>query len=127
MEPSFHYSTVSESSKYLRSKGYVLDFNLEENCISGTNCRFTPHQFEIVEVYRYEGNMDADFHWPRCSTSILSSLFSSPTEREMVIRSASRTMISSSTDLNFERNNSSFLDTIHQFGCNFREYLVLKE
>lgn len=58
MEPSFHYSTVSESINYLRSKGFVLDFNPEENCISGTNCRFTPHQFEIVEVFRYEGNTD---------------------------------------------------------------------
>jgi hypothetical protein len=58
MEPSFHYSTVSESISYLRSKGFMLDFNLEENCISGTNCRFTPYQFEIVEVFRYEGNTD---------------------------------------------------------------------
>lgn len=58
MEPSFHYSTVSEAINHLRSKGFNLDFNLEENCISGTNCRFTPEQFEIVEVFRYEGNSD---------------------------------------------------------------------
>lgn len=58
MEPSFHYSTVSESIAYLRSKGFDLDFNLEQNCISGENCRLSPHQFEIVEVFRYEGNSD---------------------------------------------------------------------
>jgi hypothetical protein len=58
MEPSFHYSTVTESINYLRSKGFVLDFNLEENCISGAECRLFPHQFEIAEVFRYEGNTD---------------------------------------------------------------------
>lgn len=58
MEPTFHYSTVSEAITSLRSRGFTLDFNLEQNCISGSNCRYSPYQFEIVEVFRYEGNSD---------------------------------------------------------------------
>ena len=58
METHHHYATVSEALDDLRRKGFSVDFNLEENCISAEDCKFDPHEFEIVEVYRYEGNTD---------------------------------------------------------------------
>lgn len=58
MEPTYNYSTVSQAINSLKAKGFTLDFNLEQNCISGSHCRLSPEQFEIVEVFRYEGNSD---------------------------------------------------------------------
>jgi hypothetical protein len=42
----------------LKERGYTKDFNLEENCIVCHEDRYDPEDFEIVEVYRYEGNSD---------------------------------------------------------------------
>jgi hypothetical protein len=58
MEQHYHYSTVSEALAELNKKGFTVDFNLEENCIVCHVGKFTPEDFEIVEVYRYEGNTD---------------------------------------------------------------------
>lgn len=58
MKNKFHYSTVSEAITELRNKGFSLDFNLEENCIVCGQERFENEDFEIVEVYRYEGDSD---------------------------------------------------------------------
>ncbi len=58
MRPQVHYSTVSEAITELRKKGYTIDFNLEENCLTCDNHRFDHEEFEITEVYRYEGNTD---------------------------------------------------------------------
>jgi hypothetical protein len=58
MEPTYDYSTVSQAINQLKAKGFTLDFNLDQNCISGPDCRLSPEQFEIVEVFRYEGNSD---------------------------------------------------------------------
>jgi hypothetical protein len=58
MEQHFHYATVSEALAELNKKGFTVDFNLEENCIVCNMGKFTPDDFEIVEVYRYEGNTD---------------------------------------------------------------------
>ncbi len=58
MEPHYHYATVSEALEELRKKGFTTDFNLEENCITCHSDRFNPDEFEITEVYRYEGNTD---------------------------------------------------------------------
>ena len=58
MQTNSHYSTVSEAITALRDKGYTLDFNLEENCIVCHPDRFDPDDFEITEVYRYEGDTD---------------------------------------------------------------------
>ena len=33
-----------------------MDFNLDENCIVCHEDKFNPEDFEIVEVYRFEGN-----------------------------------------------------------------------
>jgi hypothetical protein len=58
MERELHYATVSEAIEQLRKKGFVTDFNLEENCIAFTHGKFEADDFEIVDVYRYEGNTD---------------------------------------------------------------------
>jgi len=58
MEENFHYGTVTEAVSDFKSKGYSLDFNLEENCIVCENTKFDSDEFEIVEVYRYEGESD---------------------------------------------------------------------
>jgi hypothetical protein len=58
MQRAFHYGTVTEAIKALREKGYDLDFNLVENCIVCNTDKFTVEEFEIVDVFRYEGNTD---------------------------------------------------------------------
>jgi len=54
----YHYATVIEAIRQLREKGYSIDFNLEENCISCEGSRFSHEEFDIVEIYRYEGDTD---------------------------------------------------------------------
>ncbi len=54
MHPKFHYDTVTEAIKAFRDKGFNLDFNLAENCIICNAEKFTPGDFEIVDVYRCE-------------------------------------------------------------------------
>ena len=51
------YDTSSEALTDLKLRGFTLDFNLEENCISckDENLRLKPEDFHIVEVYRFEG------------------------------------------------------------------------
>ena len=58
MERKSHYATVSEAIAELRKKGFTLDFNLEENCLVCHPDKFKVDEFEIVDVYRYEGNSD---------------------------------------------------------------------
>ena len=58
MERQLHYATVSEAIEKLRNQGYTTDFNLQENCIVCHHGKFEPTDFEIVDVYRYEGNTD---------------------------------------------------------------------
>jgi len=54
----FSYDTVSEAVNGLKKRGYELDFNLEENCLVCHAGKFDVKDFEIVEVYRFEGNSD---------------------------------------------------------------------
>jgi hypothetical protein len=58
MKRELHYATVSEAIEQLRKKGFTTDFNLEENCIACSHGKFEAEDFEIVDVYRYEGNTD---------------------------------------------------------------------
>jgi hypothetical protein len=58
MEPAYYYETVGEAIRQLREKGYTVDFNLEENCIICHGGRLNPDEFEVTEVYHYEGNTD---------------------------------------------------------------------
>src|SRR5919112_5122620 len=58
MQPHLHYSTVTEAINNLRQQGFNLDFNLADNCIVCNAEKFEPDEFEIVDVFRYEGNTD---------------------------------------------------------------------
>jgi hypothetical protein len=58
MSHKTYYAPVSEALERLRKQGFTLDFNLEENCIVCGRERFREDEFEIAEVYRYEGNTD---------------------------------------------------------------------
>jgi len=52
------YDTLSEAVNGLKKRGFGLDFNLKENCLVCNNDLLDINEFEIVEVYRFEGNSD---------------------------------------------------------------------
>ena len=54
----YTYETVTEAVNGLRKRGYTMDFNLGDNCLICHDEKFNPEDFEIVEVYRFEGNTD---------------------------------------------------------------------
>lgn len=58
MERESHYETVSEAISALRQQGFTIDFNLEENDLVCHPHKYTVEDFEIVDVYRYEGVTD---------------------------------------------------------------------
>jgi hypothetical protein len=58
MKDNFHYGTVSEAINNLKQQGFTIDFNLEKNCITSDTARLNADEFDIVDVYRYEGNSD---------------------------------------------------------------------
>ena len=58
MEKKMHYGTVTEALDAFKKQGFVIDFNLEENFLTHNNEKYHPEDFEIVDVYRYEGNTD---------------------------------------------------------------------
>jgi len=58
MKQQFHYATVSEAIDQLRKQGYTLDLNLKENHITAGEQAYTADEFEIVDLYRYEGPSD---------------------------------------------------------------------
>lgn len=54
----YTYDTVTEALNDLRKRGYLLDFNLQENCLICNNDKFHVEDFEITETYRFEGQTD---------------------------------------------------------------------
>jgi hypothetical protein len=54
----YNYETVSAAVNGLKERGFTLDFNLQENCVICNLEKFDPVDFEITEVYRFEGNTD---------------------------------------------------------------------
>ena len=54
----YDYETLTEAIKDLKARGYILDFNLTENCIICNEEKYHPEDFEITEVYRFEGDTD---------------------------------------------------------------------
>lgn len=54
----YTYDTVTAAVNGLRQRGFTVDFNLKENCIVCHDDKFNPEDFEITEVYRFEGNTD---------------------------------------------------------------------
>lgn len=58
MERENHYNTVTQALEELRKQGFTTDFNLKENCIVCEDEKFEAADFEIADVYRYEGDTD---------------------------------------------------------------------
>jgi hypothetical protein len=54
----YTYDTVVDAVQGLKQRGYSIDFNLEAECISCPSGRLKPSEFEITEVYRFEGASD---------------------------------------------------------------------
>ncbi|MDQ3550647.1 MAG: hypothetical protein M3413_03900 [Bacteroidota bacterium] len=54
----YQYETVSTAINELRARGFSEDFNLAENCLICNNRKYDAEDFEISEVYRFEGNSD---------------------------------------------------------------------
>lgn len=54
------YDTIAEAVNGLKQRGYTIDFNVEHDRIVCHKAPLTlrPHEFEITEVYRFEGNTD---------------------------------------------------------------------
>lgn len=55
MEHNYHYATVSKALEELEEKGFTYDFNLHEEDIVNN-----PNDYQIVHIYRYEGNTNPD-------------------------------------------------------------------
>ena len=58
MQHKTHYDTVSKAIEELRKQGFTTDFNLEENAIVCNIGKFSANDFEVLDVYRYEGDSD---------------------------------------------------------------------
>jgi hypothetical protein len=54
----YNYDTVSEAVNGLKKRGYTVDFNIEKDAIICESGRCHPEDFEITEIYRFEGNSD---------------------------------------------------------------------
>jgi len=57
-----NYGTLSETINGLKQEGYTLDFNISKERIFChlTNAEFSPEDFEIDKVFRFEGASNHD-------------------------------------------------------------------
>jgi len=55
MKNRYHYASVLKALEELKSMGFVVDFNLQEEAIMNH-----PENYEILHVYRYEGDTNPD-------------------------------------------------------------------
>lgn len=55
-----YYDNLIEAIHGLRSKGYVEDFNLKQNCLECRNGQYKVFhdEFEMDSYYRFEGDTD---------------------------------------------------------------------
>lgn len=58
MKQQFHYATITEAIEKLHQQGYVLDFNLAEDKLTANGKEYPADEFEIADLYRYEGASD---------------------------------------------------------------------
>ena len=58
MKQQFHYATVTEAIEELRKQGFTLDFELKDSFLTAGESLYPAHEFEIVDLYRYEGPSD---------------------------------------------------------------------
>ncbi len=56
------YGTLSETINALKKEGYTLDFNIGHACLvcNHTKSQFSPDQFIIDKMYRFEGASNPD-------------------------------------------------------------------
>ncbi|WPV02578.1 phosphoribosylpyrophosphate synthetase [Mucilaginibacter sp. cycad4] len=57
-EQKFHYATVTEAITKLKEQGYTHEFSLEDDHLKAGGENFPVEEFEIVDLYRYEGPSD---------------------------------------------------------------------
>jgi hypothetical protein len=57
-----NYESVIEALSDLRQRGYVADFATDTNCLycGDLDIRLNPEEFNIDEVYRFEGDSSPD-------------------------------------------------------------------
>lgn len=55
METKYHYASILKALEELKTLGFEIDFNLQEEAIKNN-----PDNYEIVHVYRYEGESNPD-------------------------------------------------------------------
>jgi hypothetical protein len=58
MKQQFHYATVTDAIEQLKKQGFTMDLNLKENHIAAGENLYPADEFEIVDLYRYEGPSD---------------------------------------------------------------------
>jgi hypothetical protein len=58
MKTQNHYAPVSEAITNLKHQGFNLDFRIEGNYITAGTEKFKADDFEIADIYRYEGDSD---------------------------------------------------------------------
>ncbi|HEY9000532.1 MAG TPA: phosphoribosylpyrophosphate synthetase [Mucilaginibacter sp.] len=58
MKQKFHYATITEAIEQLHEQGYTLDFNLQKDKLVADGREYTAADFEIADLYRYEGQSD---------------------------------------------------------------------
>lgn len=54
----YQYDSPVHAIEELKKRGYSEDFNLRDNCIVCNSGKFGADEFEIKEVYRFEGDSD---------------------------------------------------------------------
>jgi hypothetical protein len=54
----YQYESPVHAIEDLKKRGYTEDFNLKDNCLVCSEQQFNPDEFEIKEVYRFEGDSD---------------------------------------------------------------------
>jgi len=57
-----NYETLSEAINELTKQGYTMNFNVKDDCIAcgEDNIFIHPDEFEIDEVYRFDGMTNPD-------------------------------------------------------------------
>ena len=58
MKQQFHYATITEAITQLHKQGYTLDFDLKEDKLTADGKEYSADEFEIADLYRYEGASD---------------------------------------------------------------------
>lgn len=57
-----NYTTVTDTLNALKAEGYVLDFNLKQDCVvcNAPDIKLYPDDFIIDKFYRFEGASNPD-------------------------------------------------------------------